>query len=63
MKRNKKKVIYEVFLEKKERWVKCWRAKEQLKGFLHYELADGTLGFARPGSWHKIEHGKKNGSN
>jgi hypothetical protein len=30
---------------------KIKRAEEQGNGWLHYELRDGTIGLARPGTW------------
>ena len=36
-----------------DQWVKCKRAKEASKGWLEYELADGTTGLARPSQWQK----------
>ena len=35
-------------------WVPCTKAEPQPSGWLHYELADGTVGLARPGTWREL---------
>jgi hypothetical protein len=34
-------------------WIKCKKAAEIKKGWLEYELSDGTVGLKRPGDWKK----------
>lgn len=33
--------------------VRCKKAAPNSKGWLHYELMDGTVGLAKPGSWRR----------
>ena len=41
-------------------WIKCLRAQEDWrKGWLRYELKDGTNGLARPGTWRVAETSQK----
>ena len=47
------KTIY--YVKDGEKWVRCWKAVEIKRGFLHYEMRDGTNAFARPGTWKKEE--------
>jgi len=43
------------YLADKAGWERCKKATEggMKPGWLHYELADGTIGLAKPGSWKK----------
>jgi hypothetical protein len=34
-------------------WIKCKKAAEIKKGWLEYELTDGTVGLKQPGDWKK----------
>lgn len=37
------------------KWLRCTKAQEQPNGWLHYELADGTIGLQRPGTWKVVK--------
>ena len=51
-----KRAKYEVELGGK--WLVCKKAEPTPKGWLHYELPDGTNGLCRPGTWRPQEQGK-----
>ena len=36
-------------------WERVTDAVEVRQGFLHYELKDGTIGLARPGTWRRYQ--------
>lgn len=45
------KVVFEVLIAGE--WIKCKSAAVQPSGWLHYLLADGTNGIAKPGNWRR----------
>lgn len=46
-----KKIHYQVQDGDAASFLNCKKAEPQGNGWLHYELADGTIGLKRPGTW------------
>ncbi len=46
---------YELVYDNGAATERCKKAVEVKLGFLHYELADGTIGLARPGKWREVQ--------
>lgn len=44
------KLKYEI-ADSEHGFVTCVKAEPTSNGWLHYELADGTIGLKRPGTW------------
>lgn len=44
------KLKYEI-ADSEHGFVACVKAEPTSNGWLHYELADGTVGLKRPGTW------------
>lgn len=61
MTRKTSKVYYEIQVGDTAEFIRCKTAEELPKsnqgqrGWLHYELADGTIGLKRPGTWRKVQ--------